>query len=126
MIMLAVVAIAILVLAPTLHTYFTQRQHIQDLQHQLEAKRAQVDDVRAQSARWDDPSYVRAQARERLLYVMPGETSYLVIDDLSKEATNEDLPVSDDVQKAPRDWVGNIASSLVSSGLTTVPIKGGG
>lgn len=37
-------------------------------------------DLQVQRKRWDDPAYVRAQARERLHYVLPGETSYVVVD----------------------------------------------
>ena len=39
-----------------------------------------VAELRRQHARWSDPAYVEAQARERLHYVMPGETSYVVLE----------------------------------------------
>ena len=31
-----------------------------------------VADLKAERARWDDPSYIKAQARERLYYVYAG------------------------------------------------------
>jgi hypothetical protein len=39
-----------------------------------------VDDLNAQLARWNDPPFVIAQARERLAFVFPGETPYRVVD----------------------------------------------
>jgi hypothetical protein len=39
-----------------------------------------VSDLSDDLARWDDPAYVVAQARERLGYVFPGETPYRVVD----------------------------------------------
>ncbi len=41
---------------------------------------AEVDSLQAEVARWDDPAYVIAKARDRLVYVLPGETAYRVVD----------------------------------------------
>jgi hypothetical protein len=40
-----------------------------------------VQALEAERARWNDPAYVKAQARTRLLYVMPGEKGFVVLDD---------------------------------------------
>ena len=37
-------------------------------------------DMQAERDRWQDPVYIRSQARDRLYYVLPGEVSYLVMD----------------------------------------------
>ena len=37
--------------------------------------------LRDERERWNDETFIVTQARERLYYVMPGEVSYLVIDD---------------------------------------------
>ena len=37
--------------------------------------------LRDERERWNDETFIMTQARERLYYVMPGEVSYLVIDD---------------------------------------------
>ena len=42
---------------------------------------ADVDELEAEIARWDDPAYIEAQARDRLYYVFPGDRSYLVVGD---------------------------------------------
>jgi hypothetical protein len=36
--------------------------------------------MEAERLRWDDEVYIRAQARDRLYFVMPGEVSFLVMD----------------------------------------------
>lgn len=46
----------------------------------MERSQERIDALNADLARWDDPDYVRAQARERLGWVMPGDTGYRVID----------------------------------------------
>ena len=45
-------------------------------------------------ARWQDPAYVEAQARERLHYVLPGETRYVVLgpDEAPARRTTGDEP----------------------------------
>lgn len=73
-----VICAVALTLAVPLRTYITQRSEAE----QVDAQRAQLEADLAQLTRdvaqADDPAYVRAQARERLQYVMPGETPYQV------------------------------------------------
>ena len=73
--------LAVVILAPSLSSLIQQRQQIADQQKAVDELSAQVNDLKEQRARWNDPSYIRSQARDRLYYVMPGEVSYLVIDD---------------------------------------------
>ena len=47
-------------------------------------QRRRVAGCRRSRRRWDDPAYVEAQARERLHFVMPGETSYVVLEPTSR------------------------------------------
>ena len=123
-IMLGLLLIAVMVLAPTLKSVVEQRQQIADLQASVENQQRLVDELREQRARWDDPSYIRAQARDRLLYVMPGETSYLVIDDRAPSVAPEDsTPISSLVQKTRSDWAQNLLGSLVTAGTTEAPPK---
>lgn len=75
-----VMALALAVMVPSARAYLKQRETLQDLQGQVVDAQAQVDDLQAQVARWNDPAYVIAQARDRLIYVLPGETPYRVVD----------------------------------------------
>jgi hypothetical protein len=64
----------VLALAYPLQQYFSQSSQIDQLKQQNTDKRAQVDQLTQELARWQDPDYVRIQARLRLHYVFPGET----------------------------------------------------
>jgi cell division protein FtsB len=67
-----------LVLAPPIQHYFTQRAQINALQAQVDSDRSALEAARLELMRWQDPEYVKAQARERLHFVMPGERQYIV------------------------------------------------
>ena len=41
--------------------------------------KAAADELEREKRRWHDPAYVETQARERFGYLMPGETSYVVL-----------------------------------------------
>lgn len=124
LVMLGLLVIAVMVLAPTLRSVIEQRQQLADLQASVDRRQKTVDELREQRARWDDPSYIRAQARDRLLYVMPGETSYLVIDDRAPSvAPTDPSPISSEVQKTRSDWAQNLLGSIVTAGTTEVPAQ---
>ncbi|MDQ1689677.1 MAG: hypothetical protein QOK42_2652 [Frankiaceae bacterium] len=77
---LALVLCAVVVaLAYPARQYIAQRAEIASLRAQEKAQQAAVAELRRQAARWDDPAYIKAQARERLHFVEPGETAYVVL-----------------------------------------------
>jgi cell division protein FtsB len=76
--LVAVFFIFALVLAPPIQNYFTQRAQINSLRAQVDGDRAALEAARLELIRWQDPEYVKAQARERLHFVMPGERQYIV------------------------------------------------
>ena len=76
--LVAVFFIFALVLAPPIQHYFTQRAQINALRAQVDSDRAALEAARIELTRWQDPDYVKAQARERLHFVMPGERQYIV------------------------------------------------
>jgi cell division protein FtsB len=79
MLALFVVMIAItIMLAPTVKIFFEKRAEIAALQADISGKQAQQDELRRQVSRWQDPNYVKQQARDRINMVMPGETGYWV------------------------------------------------
>ena len=69
----------VLLLAYPLRQYAGHRGEIAQLRQQNEAASRRVAALSEQQRRWQDPAYVRAQARERLHYVMPGETAYVLL-----------------------------------------------
>ena len=63
-----------------LRSYLEQRRHIGELRETVVAQRERVAELEAIRSRWQDPAYVQAQARERLFFVLPGETQYVVLE----------------------------------------------
>lgn len=79
-ILLLVIALAVAVALPSVRAYLNQQETLGELRAEAAAGREEVDDLTAEVARWEDPAYVVAQARERLTFVFPGETPYRVVD----------------------------------------------
>lgn len=107
---LALIAlILVLFLAQPTQRYFAQRAQINALRQQVSASEERVIKAKAELARWNDPAYVKAQARARLHFVMPGETQYIVIDPSDKSQT--DIKFSGDV---PLDvaWYQRVISTI--------------
>lgn len=109
--MMVVLAVIALTLTQSLRVYFTQASQIATLRAEIDAENERIADLEDQIARWDDPAYVKAQARERLGWVMPGETGYRVVDaDGNPVGTDEALvePESTDGQWWQDVW-GSVA-----------------
>lgn len=117
-VMLGLVVMGVLVIAPTLHLYIDQQHEIAGLEKSNADTAAKVSDLKKQESDWKDPDYIRAQARDRLLFVMPGETSYLVIDDRPPAPKKQDAPVSSSIQTTRSDWLTAITGSFLTAGLT--------
>jgi len=80
LVLAGVLGLAFALVWPSARVYMDQRSQINDLRAERDTAQTEVDDLNAQLARWNDPPFVVAQARERLAYVFPGETPYRVVD----------------------------------------------
>ena len=78
--LLAVILIGVFTLAPSVQIWYEQRQKIADYQMLVEQSKENLAGMQEERLRWDDEVYIRAQARDRLYFVMPGEVSFLVMD----------------------------------------------
>ncbi|GAA4205131.1 septum formation initiator family protein [Actinocatenispora rupis] len=79
---LALVFVAlILAYAYPVRTYLSQRAQIAQLSESQAAQRRRIADLRDQRAKWNDPKYVEAQAKDRLRMVRPGDKVYAVYGD---------------------------------------------
>lgn len=65
--------------ANSLRIYLTQQHDLAVAEQEVRDRSSQIADLQTELARWDDSDYVKAQARDRLGWVMPGETGYRVI-----------------------------------------------
>ena len=120
-VMLGIVVLSTVVLAPSLRTLVDQQKQLAELRQAVEDKKHQVKDLEGDIARWDDPAYIEAQARDRLVYVYPGDYTYLVIDDEKTVTTDDGAPISEEIQTTKVDWVRALLGTIVTAGTTTEP-----
>lgn len=113
-VMIGLVVLGVLVIAPTVRTFVVQQQQLAQLRQQVGAQQSQVDDLLQQAQDWRDPAYIEAQARDRLAYVLPGETAYLIKGVPQVTATGPAQVVSDKVQRATGDWSATLLQSLLT------------
>jgi cell division protein FtsB len=92
----------IMALAYPMRQYVSQRAEIADLERQQQQARQRVEQLRDLKARWQDDAYAEQQIRQRLHYVMPGETGYIVIDPGAARQSRADLGSAD------RPWYANV------------------
>jgi cell division protein FtsB len=74
-----VVCALVLSLGYPLKQYLAQRGEIGRLLQQQRATQERVKVLEQRKQRLSDPDYVRAQARQRLHFVLPGESVYVVV-----------------------------------------------
>jgi len=79
MVLVLVLSVLTISYASSLKAYVQQHQQITTLQHRIAASEASISRLQQEKDRWQDPAYVKQQARARFGYLMPGETSYVVI-----------------------------------------------
>jgi cell division protein FtsB len=127
---LTIVVIGIFTLAPQVQIWFQQRQQIADLTIQVEKAKAELANMKVERKRWEDPVYIRSQARDRLYYVLPGEVSYLVMDangintsDVSGTmgaklaAQRNTTEISTSIMRTKKNWVNSVMQSVIRAGL---------
>jgi cell division protein FtsB len=128
--MLAVIIFGVVTLAPGVQTWIQQRQQILEAQAEVEQAKKDVVAMTEERKRWSDPAYIRAQARDRLYYVMPGEVSYLVLDadgvDLSDtsgtvgamlKAEKNNADISDTIYQTKNNWVDAVLETVIRAGI---------
>ncbi|MET7277183.1 septum formation initiator family protein [Kribbella sp. NPDC005582] len=78
-VVLLVLGALIVSYAQSLRVWFDQHQQITALNQEIHDRQKRVKELNDEIARWDDDAFVKAQARQRLGWVMPGEVGYRVI-----------------------------------------------
>ncbi|WP_329218009.1 septum formation initiator family protein [Streptomyces sp. NBC_01485] len=92
----------IVALAYPMRQYVSQRAEIADLEREKQQASERVEQLRDLKARWQDDAYAEQQIRQRLHYVLPGETGYVVIDPDAARQSRADLGAAD------RPWYSNV------------------
>src|SRR6185312_5660413 len=79
MVLVLVLSVLTISYASSLKAYFQQHSQIQQLRTQIASSESSIHQLETEKQRWQDPAYVKEQARARFGYLMPGQTSYVVI-----------------------------------------------
>lgn len=116
-VLLGVLAILAASYALPVRAWLDQRSQLAELSAQRDALAAEVEQLREANALWQDPAYVRAQARERLNYVLPGEVGLVV---LGTESTAPGEPAAGAVLPAAEQdqpWWSTLLSAFTEVGM---------
>lgn len=113
---------AFILVFPTFRAYLAQEAQNALLRREVAAAETKNEGLTAELARWDDQAYIVAQARERLAYVLPGETAYRVVDPQSAPAvtaptTGADAADGADGSTSP--WYVTLWGSIQVAGAST-------
>ncbi|ROP44021.1 cell division protein FtsB [Pseudokineococcus lusitanus] len=116
-VLLLVVAAA---LAPYLHATITQRAEVAAARAELAETRAEVAELDLELQRWEDPAFVRQQARERLNLVQPGDEPYKVTGTSPSQQVEADpraaAAASVREGETDRPWFGDLWESVGAAG----------
>ncbi|MCW2848801.1 MAG: septum formation initiator family protein [Marmoricola sp.] len=109
-VLVVVLAVLVVSYASSMRAYLQQRSHIADLRSQIAGSQRDITALEREKRRWKDDAFVEAQARERFGWVLPGETSYQVIDRDGKPLQRSDeLTDPDSVARpVPESWWGKV------------------
>ena len=115
---LALIVTGVVVLSPSLQVLAEQRQQIAELEAELLATDEQVMLLEDQLQRWNDRVFVETQARSRLMFVYPGDITYLVLDDLPEVDDDQEVVISEDIQVANTNWRDALFASYLVAATT--------
>ena len=101
----------------TVTAYLYQRAQYDLVVSQVASAQATATALESELAQWQDDAYVKAQARERLSYVMPGETSYIVVG--ADSVTRPPGQGGVDPQETAVPWYEVLRQSAVVAGEVT-------
>jgi cell division protein FtsB len=104
-----------LTIAPPVKHYFTQRAQISALKSQLSADNTALQKAREELLLWQDPEYVKSQARERLHFVLPGERQYIVTEGRTDATQNSTTKVASSLADG-QPWYSRLIASISETG----------
>jgi cell division protein FtsB len=107
-----VISALVLTLAYPAQRYLAQQSQISELEQERAAQLERIAALEERKQKWNDPAYVKAQARQRLQYVLPGEVAYVI----SGEPAGGDTPAPDAVRagraRADGPWYAKLWSGV--------------
>ncbi len=113
---LIIILVATLVLFEPVQIWFQQQIRIGELRAEVTKSKAAVAEMQEDLKRWGDKAYVEAQARQRLLFVYPGDVSYLIVNDIVVDETVA-VDASAAVRTTDINWVDALVSSYIAAAV---------
>jgi cell division protein FtsB len=111
----AIFFILALTIAPPVKHYFTQRAQISALKAELSADNTALEKAREELLLWQDPEYIKSQARERLHFVLPGERQYIVTDGENNQQQNGTTKIASSLADG-QPWYARLIASISETG----------
>jgi len=111
----AILFVLALTIAPPVKHYFTQRAQISALKSQLSADNLALQKAREELLLWQDPEYIKTQARERLHFVLPGERQYIVTEGESSGNQNNTTKIASALTDG-QPWYSRLIASISETG----------
>jgi cell division protein FtsB len=108
---IVLVALALAYTYPV-RVYLAQESQIAQMRADQAAQQARIKGLTEEVEKWQDPVYVRIQARDRLFYVRPGEVPLLVLNDPAGAARDAGRDVQTD---APDRWYDTLWGSVAAA-----------
>jgi cell division protein FtsB len=99
-----VIILGTYLISPDVQSYLNQRREIVEMEQSIQLAKDAVVDMQAERDRWQDPVYIRSQARDRLYYVLQQRNA----DEISLE-----------VSAAKANWVDSLMETLLRSAMET-------
>jgi cell division protein FtsB len=112
---IVILFILTLAIAPPVKHYFTQRAQINSLESQLAADNVALQKAREELLRWQDPEYIKSQARERLHFVLPGERQYIVVEGSTTPSQENATEIASALTDG-QPWYARLIASISEAG----------
>lgn len=109
-----VVCALVLSLAYPVRQYLAQRTEIASLVKENAKREQNVQDLQRRQRQLADPAYIRAQARSRLQYAYPGDSTYIVVDPKAAVPATASHSPARTAPKTDRNaaWYGQLTDSV--------------
>ena len=111
----AIFFILAVTIAPPVKNYFTQRAQISAVKAQLSADNSALQKAREELLLWQDPDYIKSQARERLHFVLPGERQYIVTDGENNPQQSGTTKIASSLADG-QPWYARLIASISETG----------
>ena len=105
----------VVLLGSPLQKYFAQRAQINALSAQVKANQVALEEARKELERWNDPNYIKSQARSRLHFVLPGERQYILTNPITLEGVDNSNEVASNLPTGV-PWYSRLIATITEAG----------